>query len=263
MKTLVRALCLSPLILIIWAFRTYGAPTSIVAIRTPDFVVVAADSAGTFEGRGNPVTIKPVCKIQQAGRVLFAVSGFLVDPVTRFDVFRVVKNTKNRTGNVHGLAKAATAKLLRLFPQELKVLSTADPEAYGKIVGGRQDASAVLFFGIENRKPIAVAVGFEAVLSSNGSIQVSTKTLECPGPDCPNGVEAFYLGSHEAIERYVHSAPQQTIAVPENFVSFLVQLEIAEHPDSVQGPIDVMRVDANGAKWIHVKSRCSETQNNH
>src|SRR5436309_262000 len=58
--------------------------TTIFAIRTPDGVVIAADSLGTFRGGNTPTNTQPVCKIYSVSDIFFGVAGVVRDPVTGF-----------------------------------------------------------------------------------------------------------------------------------------------------------------------------------
>jgi hypothetical protein len=239
----------------------FGFATCIIGIRMPDFIIVGADSAGTFAGRNSVSSVKPVCKIYQDGTMFFAVSGLVDDPITRFNVARIVVKASSIGGTIANRAEASAQELRTLIPSEMLALKTADPQKYERIIRGEDDFDAVLFFGLENKTPVAIAFGFKATLSKNEEISVSVERRSCPGKDCPNGTYMFYLCDHAAIDRYLaeHKSTPPTFA-PEQLVNFLIGLEVVSRPNDVQPPIDILRIDIHGPKWISKKPQCPEIQ---
>jgi hypothetical protein len=73
-----------------------AAATTIVMIRTPNEVVIAADSEGTFEGNAEPKRAESVCKIYQVGEHFFGVAGLVHDPVTKYSVARSSQRSSRR-----------------------------------------------------------------------------------------------------------------------------------------------------------------------
>lgn len=130
---------------------------------------------------------------------------------------------------------------------------------YKRITQGGYDIGGVLFFGFENGVPVATGIGFKAALSPSGSIRIDTKRISCPGADCPQGVYVFNLGSSDAITRFVATTRQPALD-PADLVRLLIKLEIADKPNEVQPPIDIIRVDADGPRWLSRKSECPDLQ---
>src|SRR5206468_12096100 len=69
---------------------TVSFGTSIVAIRVPHFVVIAADSKATYRGEPGPAT---VCKIYQSGSLYFAIAGLEHDQERNFYPKTIIANS--------------------------------------------------------------------------------------------------------------------------------------------------------------------------
>jgi hypothetical protein len=234
--------------------------TSIVAIRVPGLIVIAADSAGTFEGRNKPSSTKPVCKIYQSGGMFFAVAGFVDDPVTHFNVAHIVIEAARGGGSIRDKAEASASRLKWMIPREMPTLKADDPTEYSKMTSGKEDFTSILFFGLENGQVVAVGFGLKVAASQNARLKVVPSWRSCPGVDCSaNGMYVFTLGKHDAIDRFYASNPPSSYVVWDR-AEFLVGLEIAEFPESVRPPIDVLKVDSEGAHWIHHKRQCPDIQ---
>ena len=233
--------------------------TSIVAIRVPGLIVVGMDSAGTFEGRGSSPQIKPVCKVYQNGDMFFAVAGFVNDPVTHFNIASVVSAASKKRGSIRVRAEVALLAVRGRVPKELATLKRVDPDMYAKIVSEERDFVTILFFGLEKGDVVATGWGLKVLLSKKGTIGTVPNWRSCPGVDCPNGTYIFLLGEHGAIDQHF-AAGKPIPSVLADAATFLVQLEITEKPADVQPPIDVLRLDSNGAVWICRKQECPDVR---
>ena len=71
----------------------------------------------------------------------------------------------------------------------------------------------------------------------------------------------FFLGRYRAVERYMSKrskdAPQLSL---EEAVNHFIELEIEENPQDVGGPIDILRIDKDGPRWIQKKEGCPVVQ---
>jgi hypothetical protein len=192
-------------------FSDFCIATSIVAIRTPDYIIIGSDSAGTFEIDSGPSSVRKVCKILQDGNMFVATSGVFDDPISGFNVDKIVVAASKAGGSIRRRAELSARELLRVTPAEMFVLKTIDPNRYQTMISGKTDFLAVLFFGLEKGIPVAIGVGIRTMLSPKGRIIATPKWSSCPSSDCPHGVLAFYLGSHEAIDAYMAALKNKDI----------------------------------------------------
>lgn len=235
----------------------YCEATSIVAIRTPNSITIAADSAGTFEGRSAATVVRSVCKISPNGNAFFANDGLAGDPVTHFDVGKIVIRSSKGKRTVHEQAQASAQALIRALPEEIRILKTADPPKYDKIISGEDGIVGVLFFGFEKGVPISTAFGLFVRVLKDGSTKVIPHWRSCPGQSCPTGTYFYMLGLHASIDRYLAAVPGGHINnTPRETVQLLVGLEIADEPKEVQAPIDILEITSSGANWIRHKPEC-------
>jgi len=190
--------------------------------------------------------------------MLFAVSGFANDPVTHFDVGIIVSEASKGRTSINAKAQATLKALIRRTPREIAILKADDPDGYARIVSEKKDFVSVLFFGLEKGDVIATGFGLKVAISKNGKVGTSALWHSCPGSDCPNGIYIFYLGEHDAIDRYMAGSGHRLEGTPVDAVKFLVGLEIIDKPKEVQGPIDVLRVDSSGPQWICHKKECPD-----
>jgi hypothetical protein len=85
---------------------------------------------------------------------------------------------------------------------------------------------------------------YNARVYSSNDVQPELETSD----DCIDCVRA--LGEN-AIDQFMSKNPRGSDSSIE-LVRKLVQLEIEHKPERVGPPIDVVRVDRNGAKWVQV-----------
>ena len=236
-----------------------GAPfaeaTIIIGIRTPEEVVIAADSMGTFHGL-YPETTKPVCKIFTVGGVGFAVGGLAKSPRGGFDAAAVIARALSGRRFILQAVTAIEAELRIHIAQELERQKHEDPKFFAKTVEGEDGCvTSILLGAFEGGVPVAVGVSFKASYDPAGKISVSTSRLTCPG-DCPSGVLTFYLGNWSPIEHYTSEHGQPVEMPPAAAARFLAQLVIDARVPGVGPPIDVLVISKSGISWQTLKEGC-------
>jgi hypothetical protein len=186
--------------------------------------VIAADSAATIRGDGLGVTTQTVCKIYQAGASLFfAVSGLVNDPLTEFDIPKIVASGSQDGGSMSaklaGIEREVQTAVLRELPQVKK----RDPVEYAELVNSK-GAVTVALVGIDAGAPAAASFSLGLAVSPKGSIETSIIQDSCPG-NCPTGVRAFRFGEGAAIDRLRAAGGLPDLGMPE-LARYLVQVEI-------------------------------------
>lgn len=228
--------------------------TTIVVIRTPAEIVLAADSRDTFEDKNSPTRTSDVCKIyQSSGGIYFALSGLVSDRVTGFSLARLVARASGHHRRIADKVKSAEQLIGEALISELPEVKARDPEGYRKFIREKSVLS-VVFAGVEDG--VLTVHGFSAMLAvSPGGVTPSGFVEEaCPG-NCPNGTRGFWLGEAGAIKRLM--AAQGLPRLPTiDLAKYLVQLEIESDADSVGGPIDLLRITSTGSEWTQRKSGC-------
>jgi len=224
--------------------------TTIVAIRTPDSVVLAADSRGTFAGGRE--TTRNVCKIGRVGDRFFAVGGLSEDPGRGFSAVTIVSHAIQGRDGVMNAATSAAEAMKDLLKIELTRLAAEDKALLERSLG---KLPSVVVIGVDKGIPVAASFHFEIQRNNHWPAELNLRTLRCPG-DCPNGLYTFFLGERSVIDRYVVDHGRALGLSPEDGAQFLVKLEIDAGTPGVGGPVDAVRVSSSGAEWLSVKPEC-------
>jgi hypothetical protein len=233
------------------------ANTAIVGIRTPEAVVVAADSKATFQGVST--FTRTVCKIYQAESLFIAVSGLANDLRRGFSAPRSVAAGLAAGGTFQQRVGAAEAHLLSAMTAELRQLKAEDPRRYEQALDvPAGQVVAVLVFGLEGTVPVVAGFGLKPSNTQAASVRLESVRLACPD-GCAAGTSIFFLGHRAAIDRF-RDAPSgdPPPAAPEEMAKFFVELEVADRPDDVGAPVDVLVVDRAGARWLPPRPGCPE-----
>jgi hypothetical protein len=189
--------------------------------------------------------------------MFFANSGIANDPVTRFDAVRIVILASKGQETIRGQALASSRALEGAILNETRILRTADPGLYKKLISGETEFLSILFFGIENGVPTTIALELSVTPSKLGDVEVVSRWRSCPGEDCPTGQYAYFLGRHEAIDQYVPGLSEGHLdKTPSDMVESLVEMEVADSPTYVRHPIDILEVTRGAVRWISRKAKC-------
>jgi len=225
-------------------------PTTIVAIRTPEVIVLAADTAATFKGGGLRDTQTSVSKIGQHGQVLYALSGFVKDPQGLFDPATVIAASFHEAQPFLRVVAQIEARLSHALTAALLHLRTHDPGLFRHAMTEGQGGTTVLFASCEQGVPVAISLSFRGAVTATGHLRIHTWRRTCPGADCPEGRYTFLLGRHPAIAQYFATHSPRLAMRPEDAVRFLVQLEIDAKTPGVGPPIEVVRLSKDGIHWL-------------
>lgn len=219
------ALCVFTLTLTISTIPAYS--TTIVGIRTPELVVIAGDSMGSFRGR-MPEYTRSVCKIFIVHGAGFAISGMTKDPARGFDSEAIVAEALWGRDSIQAAMNKIRELLSKALIVELERLKIEDPALYKKSLRGMGGyIISVLIAAFGGNQPVARAIGFKGQENSLGRIALKTNQLNCPGGDCPGGVLTFFLGERNAIDRYTANYGKNFGMSPEEAAPFLVGIEIS------------------------------------
>jgi hypothetical protein len=256
---------------VIWVLiPQYLGATAIAFIRTPDEIVVAADSKQTIDVMlPGFVSSRDVCKIHKLrDNFFFAAAGYrgVVDPLTG-------KAADTPRGGIFTVEQA----VLRSHKADLSVRENIDlwersiASFLAKNLGERQrnnpehfkrnfpilSKSDVVFFGIERELMFMHHLQFRAQDEPQVTI-IATKRM-CPG-DCedPTFVPIF-LGERDAMEtKYLTETRfSKNDGLAKN-TQALVDAAIAANPKAVGGPIDILRITREKSSWIMVKPECRQ-----
>jgi hypothetical protein len=228
--------------------------TSVVAFRTAEEIVIAADSRATAS---NDLSIHiSTCKIRQMNSVFVASAGFMFSPATGFSIEQLLStsfkpNVSIRQG-VRSFERAVIKPMLNQMIWERK----RDIGIFRREYEGKETLQ-IVFATIENSVPVLLFRSFKSE-TVNGKLTFHlARKIDCPG-DCTGDVRYVPLGEGEAIAAYMEQNPRSWFRG--TFVEtakFFVSLEIEDKPEFVASPIDVLRLTKDGAEWIQKKQDCA------
>ena len=231
--------------------------TAMAAIRTPNEIVVAADSK-VVHGDDSPDP-DPLCKIRQIGDMFFAVHGMAEDTPSGFNVFPIIIKSGQQGGTISD--RIAIFENLAKAPLEeaLERLRVQKPIVYQRNCIDIAPLG-VIFFGFESNELVFYYRRFVVNPHAGPPVSVNIERRGCPGPDCPTGIAAVFVGPTEHVQRFMRNTPEywkrNLIDVARSFV----QMEIDEKLVDVGPPIDILRITQAGATWEQRKQECPDIQ---
>jgi hypothetical protein len=229
--------------------------TTIVGIRTPAQVVIAADSMGISRG-GRIETARPVCKIFTVGNAAFAIGGVAKDLPWNFDAERLTAECLRGGNRLADSANDLTDRLKGMLGSYLERLKVANPSLYAKTLGtDGGNITSILLAAYEGDQPVAIGIAFRASEEPGGPVRIAATRVTCPG-DCPGGVMYFLLGERLPIERHIAEHGEDRLFPPDSGAPFMVQLAIEGGSKRVGPPIDVVVLDRQGVTWTARKEGC-------
>jgi hypothetical protein len=217
--------------------------TSVILVRTDEHIVVGSDSLWS----GKPP--KHLCKIKQVGPVYFAGSGLYEESNTGFSLQGIAADAiKNGGYSVIGSARYFAAHAAPVFAQTATAIRDHDPSEYQHLKG--PEALQIVFFGMTHGQPSYAFVSFTIKNDTGEVVGLDTNILECPGNDCVSGgLRTILLGEIEAAMR-LKDDPTLFSNGDIEAVRKGIKAEIADKPQSVGPPIEIVVIDAKGEHWI-------------
>jgi hypothetical protein len=229
--------------------------TTIAGIRTPEQVVIAADSLGTARGYRIEST-RPVCKIFRVKDAAFAIAGLVKDLAWKFDAENATADSLRRQTRLTETANDLADRLTDMLGSYLERLKTGNPYLYRKLLEEQEGTiTSILLAAYEGDQPVAIGMSFHASEDTGGRIRITPTQVACPG-DCPDGVMHFFLGERRPIERYIAEHGKDRLLPATSGAPFLVRLVIDGGSKLVGPPVDVIVIDGQGVSWPARKEGC-------
>jgi len=189
------------------------------------------------------------CKIRQVGDVFFAIGGHIREELTGFDAVKIATEALRNSGNAAAKVKAFEQNILLPLTELVRMVKSTNPAYFDKSLRDKP-VLQVAFFGNEQQSLYLYVRSYKATVYNSVDVIVELEN----NTDCTDCVRA--LGENDAIEDFINKNPKYRPASSVELVRKLVQVEIEQRPEYVGPPIDIVRLDTNGANWVDVKPEC-------
>ncbi len=225
--------------------------TTIVALWTPEQVVIAADSLTRVGDHQLGGLARSSCKIVQVSNMFYALAGLPEDPETGFSAHDAVVVAARTPGKLIDKMKVFHTTVLPELRRALAHINAKYPASYQRIFKGRPVID-IIFAGVEDHSlaMVVMRIGLEDFAESGRILQYPNKAYE-----------TAFIGQQDTINRLVKEHPgwtQGTSRDPIKIARMLVETQISENPETVGPPVDILSIGLRGSRWIQRKPECPE-----
>jgi hypothetical protein len=249
------------IIVVITALPSLVYASSVAVIRTPSAIYAAADS---FSYNTSGQSASDLCKIIQVGNVFFATSGLeeftFTNSAFNFSPWEIARAAARFPGTMADKGARFTQLAYAPFLRSVRLIKLYNPTAYQTGILGR-NALAAIFFGLNpGNIPAYDTERFRVDDFGQGPV-ITLSKLTCPGKDCTISDDNIgMIGLNDLALKEAAKPGFLTKTDWAKDVEHLVEVEAAAYPNVVKPPIDVIRISASGAHWIHHKKECPAIQ---
>jgi hypothetical protein len=232
------------------ACQGVGSGTAVVVLRSAKVLFTAVDSKETYrqyQGGSSATEERTVCKVARVGPYYAIVAG-IAHASNGFDTLRVAQSLYRPGDGLDALASRIRESLPGQLTPLLDSLRNADPSGFAGQYEG-QAAVQLALVGREGGQPRVVSVEFVIANRGGGFPALSTRVMSCPG-DCPSPTSAYFFGTHGKIDEFLRQHPGFTVHPDESRAEALLNLEYADRPDLVGGPVSTIRIDGSGDAMV-------------
>ena len=225
-----------------------AAATTVLALRHGDEIIIAADSLrGLMQlGTGERLQAES-CKIRNFGDLVFAHAGRFLDASWNVDLL---------ANSLRGSREA---------PRQRAARFAADVEARLRRVprGKRKEHNLNIKYVIgffEDGQPVLLNQDMRTI---NGRIVVDPVNENPDGTIVMSGEASFFDQHPQAVaafQKELGVSPALLLSDPVAMLDFSIKYQAHLTPDRVGGPVDMIRMTADGADWVrgYRKSSCPE-----
>lgn len=226
--------------------------TTLAIIRTPDQLIIAADSLLVWYGGDRRPQL--TCKLDSHDDVIYAMAGLVKSPENDFDVHGIVTLVLSTPGPLEERARV----LERLLGDRLLGTLTRIRYELPQLFAEQLKSGFVLnvtLAAVRNKVAQLEMRDFYAETAPDGTLQVRVVRISCPR-DCPRPTEVFGVGETAAMMQHLSTLPHFPAGLPP-LAAQLVEIEIAGRPTLVGPPVDVVRAGDTGIEWLQRKPACA------
>jgi hypothetical protein len=222
--------------------------TSIVILRSANRIYIGADSRRSYRERGETYT-GSVCKIVPAGQLLFVASG-----LTYANDQQV-----GDVGAAVGRSSASVRDAIEEFRRRMQQFLPQAIAAEGRVEHSGARKGLILeaaFVGVETNLARVSVEWYRT--NGNTSKPKLSSDRNTYSSAAPTRYDFIFLGKRRAIDQYLRgrSPAIRSDADAIALITRLINLEIAESPESTAGPIDILELDSTSSRWLRRKAGC-------
>jgi hypothetical protein len=224
-----------------------GMATTIVAIRSPDYVVLAADSQVTVASLDGNTAVAE-CKIQEIGANFVGAAGYFRETPRGFSAFDIARKASNQGGDLMAIADRFERAALEPFKASVQRFRQDNPALFASYCNNR-DCLEVAFVGQEGGINKLSVRCFRVTTPAEQIVVEPSHRLDCPG-NCQAGAAEALLGIHENADALINRTPHFWMV--KGIVAGIDQLigtEVEANPGDVGLPISILTIDGSGPHW--------------
>jgi hypothetical protein len=232
-----------------------AADTAIIAFRTPDFVLIGADSKISVL---DSLEKRTSCKVGIAKNIAWANADFTktIGNAPNFDVGLIASQSVEFSGSFNAALVDFDARAKEGLTDVLTWLAKSYPAEF---VGLKDRVVAeAVFAGVDHDQMRMSVRFFRAGFNQTKRVQITVHSSDCPGDCLVKKNLAVSLGTHDAIERAWANNPN-IWENPIETIRQLILIQAAATPDTVGPPITILEITRNGPTWID-KGACDDQQ---
>ena len=212
--------------------------TLVVTYRSADEIIIAADSLRTIK-TAQPQQVL-ACKIRNFGNVVFAAAGRSSLPGGAFSLDAITANLHQRNGPV-----PLWNRIVRFEEGTIA--------AFHKVHNERPETSPLSFTYIlgfvREGRPVVYS---RTLKSSGGTAEIGRPAVLAEG-------EVLFTGQPDIVDHLSGvSAPDSR--EPAALLPSIIDHQARRTPTTVGGPVDMIRLTANGAEWLQRKPQCRDRE---
>jgi hypothetical protein len=229
--------------------------TTIVVLKTQSEIVAGAESMGVYI-TGDRRISNSFCKIHQVHDFFIASAGFYDTRAgQRLNIKEVVTRVARKSDSLTVAKNRSSSAIASALSQAVSD-AREDDGLYNVLVGGNV---VTFFFGFEDGKPAAYAHRFSVITQREPSkVALIESTHDGCGPQCVPADGNPYL-THtrsQAMDDFRSKNLGLLRDDPVAFVRSMIFSDIAANKHRSGPPVDILRIDQNGPKWIEKKPNC-------
>lgn len=225
------------------------AQTCIIVKKINDTIYVSADSRvrNDFKmpnGITQSITVDDYCKIKNVGKFYFAFAGSY--PFQTVDTVSI-DCKQNQDKSFFEVMKLTGKKTARLLATNLDLERKLGLLHYQQVLEKLKPAiMQIIFFGLDK----------DSLFMADLNFQVRSSIFERASVGYGINFDTVLLGGEtQELMDTVHKATTWTTNIPATMIA-LTQIAKKNHPETIGGPVDIIKITLQGVKWICRKEQC-------